>query len=388
MRARHKLGRSEGGMSRLWHLLTELWEIGREGSWSGAVRFARYKQLQRSRVVDKRLAAGATGGLGILGAGNYAVSIHLACLRLLKAPLYAIASASGHSARAAARVYGIGRLYQGLEDMVSDENCTALLIATPHHLHPDHILAAMQADRYAYCEKPVAIDRKGIERLQREGLAHPAASKIMIGFNRRYAPAIQRLKQVSWLQRRTDALEINYRINFGPRVSNAMSDPEIGGGRIHGVACHYVDLISHIAGVPIVRVSAMAISHEGRPDENTFVANLELSDGSIASLSFTSEGRRGLDSKEEVVISSGGHVARIVDFATLRIDGSLHRFMRHRYGALEASRAFLVAWRGGRAAPVSLADGVAATRVTLAIQESIRVRGTPIDIARVNVAGV
>lgn len=263
--------------------------------------------------------------------------------------------------------------------MLADKRCQGLLIATPHYLHPQHILAALKAEVYAYCEKPVAIDANGLKQLQAEGLNHPAAKKIMVGFNRRFAPAIARLRREQWLQQRKEPMEIHYRINFGPRVDNAMSNPLVGGGRIHGAACHYVDLISFLAGSPIVRVSAMGVTVGGHVDENTFVANLMLADGSISSLTFTSEGHRRFDSKEEVMISCGKHVARIVDYAELRVDRNRYRFGKHRYGALDAMRAFLMAKESGIKAPVNLADGIAATKVTLAMQSSLRHNGEPVN---------
>lgn len=368
-------------MSRLTELLSELWQIGREGTWAGAFRYVRFKRLGPVKEAEWVPPSGPERGLGIVGAGNYLASMHLACLRALGAPLYAVASGSGDSARAISRVYRIGVVHSNIEEMLTDKCCEGLLIATPHHLHPPHILAALKSGLYTYCEKPVAIDETGIGLLEAQGLNHPGAGKIMIGLNRRFAPAVSMLRHETWLQRREQPVEMHYRVNFGPKVNNTMSDPLIGGGRIHGAACHYVDLITFLVGAPVVRVSAMAASVGGRIDENTFAATLMLADGSVASLSFTSEGHRRFSSKEEVMLSCGKHVARIVDYAELSVDGRRHRFFRHRYGALNAMSAFLAAKRSGVNVPVGLADGIAATKITLAIQSSLRHNGEPVDVA-------
>lgn len=356
-------------------ILSEIRQIGREGTWPGAIRYVRFKSYGASGGSIGQATPRASRGMGVLGAGTYLASIHLPCLRALGEPLYAIASRTGDSARALARVYGIGVVHSGLDDMVADPNCDALLIATPHYLHAEHILTAVNAGFYAYSEKPVAIDEESLDRLVAQGLSLPAASRIMIGFNRRFAPAVVQLRQACWLKVRTRPLEIHYRVNFGPRVDNAMSDPQNGGGRIHGAACHYVDMIAFLAGAPIRQVSAMAIADA---DENTFAASMKLADGSVASLTFTSEGRRKFDNREEIMVSCDGHVARIRNYAELRLDGRGYRYHRQRYGAMAAMRAFLAAKGSGGAVPVSLADGVAATRVTLAIQASLRRGGEPV----------
>jgi len=362
-------------MKGLFRLASEIFQILLEGTFAGAVRYIRFKRLgavSENQWIAQALQA--SGGMGIVGAGNYVASIHLPCLHALGEPLYAVASRSGDSARALAKVYSIGVIYSGLEEMVADPLCEALLIATPHYLHAENIVTALDAGLYAYCEKPVAIDEAGLEQVARLGLAHPSSSRVMIGFNRRFSPAVVQLKRAPWLQTRSKPMEIHYRVNFGPRVDNMMSDPVRGGGRIHGAAGHYVDMIAFLAGSSIIQVSALAIADA---DDNTFAAVMKLEDGSLASLTFTSEGSRDQDIKEEVVVSCDQHTARIRNYTELRVDGRLYKFHRHTYGAMAAMRAFLEAKKAGANTPISLADGIAATRVTLAIQKSLQMNGEP-----------
>jgi predicted dehydrogenase len=358
-------------------MIFALWQIYRDGTLLGTVRYIRFKRFRSIPESRCDPSVGFDRGLGIVGAGNYAASILLPCLRALGESLYAVASRSGDSARALAKVYGVGVVYPGLEEMVADPRCEALLIATPHYLHAENIITALDAELYTYCEKPVAIDEAGVERVVTHGLAHPSASKVMIGFNRRFSPAVAQLRCSSWLQARTKPMEIHYRVNFGPRVDNMMSDPQRGGGRIHGAACHYVDMIAFLAGSSIVQVSAMAIA-DG--DDNSFVAVMKLNDGSLASLTFTSEGSRNHDIKEEIMISCDKHTARIRNYDFLRIDGKVYKFYRYAYGAMAAMRAFLEAKKLGASVPIGLADGIAATQVTLAIQKSLKMHGEPQEL--------
>lgn len=369
------MARTVKPMANLAQKFLEIIQMYRQGTLLGVIRYIKFKSLRRSRVGQFVISEGAPlKGMGLIGVGNYVVSVHLPNLKALRVSLYAATSLSGDSACAIGKLYGMSVVYPNIDEMLAAQKCDALLIATPHYLHVENILRALDAGLYTYCEKPVAIDEAGIEKLIRLGLKHPSARKIMIGFNRRFAPTVMRLKEACWLKERTQPLEIHYRVNFGPRMANMMSDTAQGGGRIHGAACHYVDLIVFLAGVSIDQVSAMAI---GDYDDNTFVAVMKLRDGSLASLTFTSEGSRKFDSKEEIMITCGQHTARISDFSCLNIDSQTFRYFRHTYGAMQTMRAFIDAKCMAASAPVSLADGVAATRVTLAIQKSIVMNGVP-----------
>ncbi len=311
-------------------------------------------------------------GMGIIGAGTYTASVHLPLLRFLGVPLAAIASGSGKTAASLARIYGIGGLGGTAEEVIADPNVTSLLIATPHFRHPEHIALAADSGLYTYCEKPVAIDADGLTRIEQAIAGGENHGRVMVGFNRRFTPAVEALRSEPWLAGRRAPIEIHYRVNYGARTDNPMSDPKVGGGRLQGAACHYVDLISYLAGAPITWVAATACRNGEAWDENTFSASFALADGSLGSLVFTSEGNRDTDTKEEIMVTCGQHTARIQDYRRLRIDGRTRRFYRHTYGALATWRAFLAARDREQAVPVPLSDGIAATRVTLAMQRSIR----------------
>ncbi len=373
-------------LSKAVSLLSQLRQLATETSLAGVYRYVKFKILSRGNRNYSTGDKESRDGLGIIGAGTYTASVHLPCLVANREPIHAITSRTRHKASTLAKIYGMDKVHDSLDALLNDARCNGLLIATPHNLHPEHILKALATGLYSYCEKPVAIDSNGIEQLKLNGLLHSNASKIMVGFNRRYAPAISQLLKCNWIANRQSPLEINYRVNFGPRVANAMSDPRVGGGRIHGAACHYVDLISFIAGSPVSRVSATSIRDSSGTDNNTFIANLTLKDGSIAGLTFTSEGNRTYGSKEEINVSCEGHVAQIRNFSRLTIDGQTNRFFRHTYGAMDTIAAFLKSKKNNEPTPISLADGIIATCVTLSIAQSISENGNPVDIIELGIS--
>ena len=176
----------------------------------------------------------------------------------------------------------------------------AVLIGSPHKLHPSHLHYFIKKKNYIYCEKPVAIDVKGLEFLKENVIKYKNKSNIMIGFNRRFAPLIQKLKQIDHFK--NQKLEITYRVNFGQYIQNNLTDEKIGGGRIIGTCCHYVDLIAYISNSQIVEVSAFGIKNsDGTQNENTFTALLRLSNGSVATLIFTSLGERKYYAKGQFI---------------------------------------------------------------------------------------
>jgi predicted dehydrogenase len=363
-------------------VISEFTQIAREGTIMGLVRYIWFKLLMNNNA-DLGTRHGPKAGIGIIGAGTYVASVHLPCLKATCTPLYAIVSRSGVTARNLAHVYSIGKQYSSIDEIFKDKACDSFLIATPHFLHPRHIHKALEFGRYTYCEKPVAIDSKGLNELIQSASFYPNQERIMIGFNRRFSPAIIKLRQQPWLTERVDPAEIHYRINFGLRVDNDMSNTKTGGGRIHGAVCHYVDMISFLLGSPIVKVSALSISNKEKYDNDTFIASLQLLDGSIGSIVFTSESRRCLDTKEEIIITCDGHAARVKDFSKLIIDNKIYTYNRHRYGSLQAIEAFIKSKKLNHPVPISLEDGIVATRITLAIQKSIRQQGDPINIKKI-----
>jgi len=355
----------------------ELATIWREGTGIGTVRYAILKALQRFHYEPASSGTKRSiRGMGILGAGTYTSSTHLPLLRAHGERAAAIASRGGRNAAILARIYGIDRVHDGEEAFWRDMEITSYLVASSAAMHPEHIARVAKSGRYTYCEKPAAIDRAGLDRLSADETCTGASDRIMIGFNRRFAPAVRTLLELDWMRGGDTPFEMQYRVNFGPPSSTMAA-----GGVIHEAACHYVDLISHIAAAPIERVSAQALRRQGVADEDTFVAAFGLANGSVASLTFTSEGSRETAPKEVLDLTRAGHTASIVDFRTLRADGRVRRFRRRTYGAFNAWTSFLAARDGGRDVPVPLADGLAATRVTLAMQQSLRTGGASVDIA-------
>ena len=236
-------------------------------------------------------------------------------------------------------------------------------------MHPHNLLEVIDKNVYIYLEKPIAINYEGINLIQEKIVNHPNSKKVMIGFNRRYSESIKKLKSFNWINNRKKPMEISYRVNFGRIINNDTSDKNIGGGRLHGVCCHYVDLICYLIQSEVKSVYALSIDKE---NINTFNATLEFFDHSIANLLFTSEGNRYFGKKENIYLTVDNHNARLIDFSNLVVDNLRYRYIRRNYGAFSTMKEFLNCKDQGNNAPINLLDGLNATKITLAIEESIR----------------
>lgn len=307
--------------------------------------------------------------LAILGAGTYTASININIAIKSGFKPTAVSSGGSRSGYALKRHMGLAKVYDDESTMICEEQFDALLIASPHFLHPRHLLEGVQKEKYIYCEKPVAIDKNGVSLLFSNKVIKKHTNKIFVGFNRRFAPSVVRLMEEPWIGK-SNLLFISYSVNFGAHVANRLSDITDGGGRLIGTCCHYVDLISFIAGSPITWVFADKIEDFNDEVVNTFHCILGLENGGTATLSFSSEGNRDFGSKEEITISSGGNLAKIVDFKRLKINGLNYRFTNKTYGSSGAWLSFNKALVTNGDVSINLSDGLVATAITLAIRES------------------
>jgi predicted dehydrogenase len=230
------------------------------------------------------------------------------------------------------------------------------------------VCRALSAGKCVFVEKPLATDES---QLARVADAYGAArGRLMVGFNRRFAPLAREAKGVIGDAPRD--LVVVCRVNAGFLAPDHwVRDEEEGCGRIIGEVCHFVDLVQHLAGAPLVRVFAERTA--GEPDN--VCATLALATGAIGTIVYTASGSRGFP-RERVEAFTERSVCVIDDFRRGRFAANDRRWRR---GGMSVDRghrneleAFVGCLRSGDAFPVPLADYVNTTRATFAIEESLR----------------
>lgn len=262
--------------------------------------------------------------LAVIGAGNFSKGVHLPNLKILanKIDLRAVMSRTGHNATGTAKQFGAEYATTDYNAILNDKDVDAVLIATRHNLHGDMVLAALKAGKHVLVEKPLALNRVELSRIEDFYLKDDGKIKpiLLTGFNRRFSPHAIKIKEL--ISNRTNPLIINYRMNAGYIPLDHWVHGKEGGGRNLGEACHIYDLFTFFTDAVVTEISAKHI----RPATNyysavdNFVATMAFVDGSVATLTYTAMGAKN-HPKELMEIFVDGKVFVLDDYLMLKASG-------------------------------------------------------------------
>ncbi len=334
-----------------------------------------------------RLGAARPGervGVGCLGAGGFARAVLLPQLRAAPGMrLVSLCSAGGLSAAEAGARLGFERAVADEEEVFADPEIDAVVIATPHHLHARQVVKAIEAGKHVFVEKPLALTVEELARVEAALAAAAAAPVLQVGFNRRFSPAARRLRRA--FADLGVPITVSCRFNAGELPADHWTqDPEIGGGRILGEACHAMDLVTYLTGSLPVRVFAESIGGERAPrvtDDQAFLT-VRHADGSVSSIGYLAGGDPSFP-KERVEIFGGGRVGVLDDFrrTVLVVDGKTtrRRSREQDKGHGEQIRRFAAALTGGAPPPIPWPELRAVSLATLLALRSLR-EGVPLEL--------
>ncbi len=220
-----------------------------------------------------------------------------------------------------ARAQGLGVFATDLAEILRDPEFDLVVIATRHHEHAAQGKAALQAGKHVFVEKPLALSWRELADLVESYEELDERPLLMVGFNRRFAPAMRRLAEC--LERRTGPLVMNYRVNAGYIPPDHWIQGAHGGGRNLGEACHFYDCLRYLAGVTANSVAATSIDPGETPYRRTdnFQATIGYEDGSVGTVTYTSMGpKTGLE-KERLEVFCDGEAYVLEDYKQLRRAG-------------------------------------------------------------------
>jgi predicted dehydrogenase/threonine dehydrogenase-like Zn-dependent dehydrogenase len=273
--------------------------------------------LRQQSIQLKDIAASANVGLGFIGSGNYATNVLIPAFAETAASLQTVSSAQGVSSVHAGKKYGIAKATTNNEEIFNDPHIQGVVITTRHSSHADMVKRAVAAGKSVFVEKPLAITSEqldGVKRLFSEG---DSRSLLMVGFNRRYAPQVVRMK--SLLASKAEPKSLVMTVNAGLIPADHWTqDPEVGGGRLIGEGCHFIDLLRHLAGAPIVEASVVGLDslQDGRKLHDSFSINLRFADGSIGTVHYFATGGKAFP-KERLEVFCGGGILQLDNFRKL-----------------------------------------------------------------------
>ncbi|HEV2708268.1 MAG TPA: bi-domain-containing oxidoreductase [Pyrinomonadaceae bacterium] len=329
-------------------------------------------QEQAARSADAT-AARAELGAALVGAGNIARWAHMPALKKASGvKLRAVYSASGARGKSYALRFGANYCASDYEEILRDEGTDVVLVATRNQHHYAQSLAALEAGKHVFVEKPMALTAEECRALVRA--VERTGRLLTVGFNRRFAPFY--VEQKKQLARRAGPAVINCRVN-SPGISGSywMADPKIGGA-ILGEAVHFVDLMYWLLESEPVSVSAYSLP-TGVADpigENNVAASFRFADGSIGNLTYCTVGSK-TSGGERVEVFAQGVGATNEDFKRLEVRKSMRTKSSSWWGEkgyVAQFESFVRAIREGRSPAVTVVDGARATLGCLAIMESAR----------------
>jgi predicted dehydrogenase len=326
--------------------------------------------------------------LGVLGAGLFANSTLLPILKSNKDfELVGIASSGGLHAQHSGKKFGFQYATSSEDEIINDPKVNTVVILTRHDSHSDLVVKALMAGKHVFVEKPLAINSAQLSAVSKQLKANSQAL-LTVGFNRRSAPLIQNLK--SSLVNRNEALHAHYRVNAGFIQSNHWTqDPAIGGGRIIGEACHFIDVLTFLVGAPHVAVTAHALPNnggalsfsKGKYSEDNVSMTFTFPDGSIGVVDYLANGDKSMP-KERLEVFCEGMAAVLDDYVSLTTvkDGKRKVDSGAQDKGWKGEMAvFAEAIQSGGEAPIPYEQLIGVTKSTFAAVESIRSRN-PIEI--------
>ncbi len=335
------------------------------------------------RIELRRPAPGTPSDirLGVLGAGNFAASTFLPVIRRSAGvQRVGIASAAGRRAADCAHRFNFAYATSDGEQILQDADVNTVAVLTRHHLHAEQTAAALRAGKHVWCEKPLALRADELDGLL-SALA-TAPGMLMVGFNRRFAPLVARLRDS--LGERREPMHLAYHVYPGRLpLSHWLHDPEQGGGRLLGEACHFIDLMTHIAGSLPQQVHAVGLPDDARYRDDNVGITLTFADGSVGTLSYLAAGAPEAG-KERLEVSTGGQTAVLEDFRSLTVFGDgREQTWRSRWetekGHAEAWAAFADAIRRAGPPPIPYGELFAVSLASIAAVQSLR-SGVPVAV--------
>lgn len=332
------------------------------------------KPLRREPVRTGVLRPVGKVNLAFIGAGSYAQGNLLPNLPRHDADVTckAVMTQFGTTSKRVAERFGFELCTDSDDDILKDPDINAVFIATRHDSHGQYVRRCLEADKHVFVEKPLCINVEELTAIREAHDAHPHR-QLAVGFNRRFAPLARELKG----RLPGGPVSMLYRINAGAIPTDSwIQDQQIGGGRILGEVCHFIDFLVWICGSTPTEVFASAL-----PDpyglNDTVSINLSFANGSIGTVSYFANGAKDLP-KEYIEVFSSGTTGVITDFKEMTLHGTgkpvRRRLLNQDKGQSQMIREFLRQLRQGDGPLIPPNEVFAVTEACFAVLDSIRTR--------------
>ena len=259
--------------------------------------------------------------VGFIGAGNYASRVLIPAFKEAGAKFHSISTSGGINGVIHGEKAGFSEATTDTQIMIENPSINTIAIVTQHNSHAFFVQQALNAGKNVFVEKPLAITHEelaDVKSVYSETVKTERAPKLMIGFNRRFAPQIQKMKALIDPIKAPKSFIMTMNAGSIP-ADHWTQDLNVGGGRIIGEACHFVDLMRFLAGSEIVSVQARKMGDSDGVDvsEDKAAIILGFSDGSFGTIHYYSNGAASFP-KERIEVFADGKVLQLDNFVKLK----------------------------------------------------------------------
>ncbi len=309
--------------------------------------------------------------IGFIGAGSFAQSYLIPNVMSAGASLDTVVTTKGITSKNVAQKFGFNATSSDAEDILTNPNINTVFIATPHNSHAQYTIGALKVDKHVFVEKPLAMTLEELGEV--ENALNNSNGKLMVGFNRRFADVSKSIKKS--FESLSEPVFVNIRVNAGFIAKDHWTqNPELGGGRIIGEMCHFIDLMQYFTGSEPVKVYAECIAtpnEKMKADDNISII-VKFKNGAVGNLIYLANGDKALP-KEMIEVFGGGKIGRILDFRSGELceNNKTSQIKSNSKGHKQEVHEFLESIKNGLESPISFESIKLTTKTTFKIIDSL-----------------
>ncbi len=333
------------------------------------------KKIESKVVLNQTIKASKVN-IGLIGAGSFAQNILLPRIAATESSFIGLTTGKSNNAINISHKYNFNYCTNEVNDLFNDKSINTIFITTRHDSHFEYVKKGIENRKNVFVEKPLCLNEEELNIIKND--IEKYNGNIMVGFNRRFAPLLQAIKSKT----SSDIpISIHYRINAGLVAADHWTqNPKIGGGRIIGEVCHFIDLCAYIAGSKIKYVSGFNMLAVGNT-EDTVTINLFMENGSIANICYYANGSKEL-AKERIEVYNGGNNYILEDFKSLNIIGKSNKKVEQKQdkGHQQEIIEFINSIKEGKSNPIAFDEIYNSMLATFKAITSIRSNGQSIKV--------
>lgn len=340
-------------------------------------------ELKQTELLNRRVTLSTPASYhptdvvcSFLGAGNYASRVLIPAFKEAGAKLHSLVSSGGVSGVHHGKKHDFVHAITDEGEVYEDQAVNTVVIATQHNLHAKQTLTALRAGKHVFVEKPLALTLDELDELEAAYQETGGKQHLMVGFNRRFAPLIQQMKTLLSASKQPKSFIMTMNAGEIP-ADHWTQDPLVGGGRIVGEACHYIDLMRFLAGSEITGFTATRMGDAPGIDitEDKASITLTFADGSFGTILYLANGGKAFP-KERIEVFANGAVLQLDNFKALRSYGwpgfKGKKLLSQDKGQQACASLFMQAIQQGKPTPIPTHEIFEVSRVSVQVAQSLR----------------